>query len=200
MRMLIILLSSFWLVTTAFAAPSNGPSNLKNNKAIFAGGCFWCLQSDFDKVPGVISTISGYTGGKVKNPTYEQVSNGGTGHYESVQVIYNPNIVSYPQLLNVFWHSIDPTDASGQFCDKGAQYQAVIFYNNPSQEKLARTSKTALLASGRFKQIATKILPEKIFYPAEAYHQNYYKKNPLRYRFYRYKCGRDRRIKEVWSH
>lgn len=167
--------------------------------AIFAGGCFWCLESDMDKVNGVVQTISGYTGGHLQNPTYQQVSAGGTGHYESLKVIYDPAKVTYLQLLNAFWHSIDPTDASGQFCDKGDQYRSVIFYLNPTQKKEAEASKNALLKSGQFKQIATQILPASTFYPAEEYHQDYYHKNPVRYKYYRYSCGRDQRVAEVWG-
>lgn len=167
--------------------------------AIFAMGCFWCAQSDMDKVPGVLQTIAGYTGGNVTNPSYEQVSAGGTGHYESVKIIYDPAKVSYSQLLNAFWHNIDPTDAQGQFCDKGQQYQAVIFYATQEQEKEARASKMALEKSGKMGPIATLILPATRFYPAETYHQDYYKKNPVRYKYYRYTCGRDARLNELWG-
>lgn len=167
--------------------------------ATFAGGCFWCTQADFDKVPGVVKTIAGYTGGTQVNPTYEQVSNGGTGHYESVQVIYDPTKISYEKLLDVFWHNIDPTNGNGQFCDNGDQYRSVIFYQDEEQKKLALASKDKLIKSGRFPQIVTQIIPAKIFYPAEEYHQEYHSKNPIRYHFYRYQCGRDQRLKELWG-
>ncbi|OGT44677.1 MAG: peptide-methionine (S)-S-oxide reductase [Gammaproteobacteria bacterium RIFCSPHIGHO2_12_FULL_37_34] len=171
----------------------------KTAVAIFAGGCFWCTQADFDKVPGVIKTIVGYTGGDVANPTYEQVSRGGTGHYESVQILYDPAKVSYQQLLDIFWHSTDPTDTEGQFCDKGDQYKAVIFYQDQQQKELAFASRKKLVDAGRFSHVATQILPAKTFYPAEEYHQKYYKKNPIRYHFYRYQCGRDQRLQALWD-
>ena len=167
--------------------------------AIFAAGCFWCAQHDFQKISGVIQVISGYTGGQLKNPTYEQVSHGGTGHFESIEVKYDPEKITYQQLLNVFWHNVDPTDGGGQFCDRGAQYQSVIFYSNAEQKKLAVESKQALIQSRKFKYIATLILPATTFYPAEKYHQDYSQKNPLRYKFYRYSCGRDKRLKEIWG-
>lgn len=189
---LILLLSLIFLMNTqTFAANSE--------TAIFAGGCFWCTQSDFDKVPGVIKTTAGYTGGEVANPSYEQVSQGGTGHYESVEVVYDPSKVSYAQLLDHFWRSIDPTDEGGQFCDRGDQYRSVIFYENAAQKKLAEASKQALIQSGKVKNIVTLILPAKTFYPAEEYHQKYYQKNPLRYRYYRFNCGRDQRLRKVWG-
>ena len=167
--------------------------------ATFAGGCFWCVEADFDKVKGVLTTVSGYTGGNVTNPSYEQVSAGGTGHYEAVQVYYDPNQVSYETLVDYFWRHIDPTDASGQFCDKGDQYRTAIFYSNGTQRKIAETSKAALLTSGQFEAVVTAILPAKTFYPAEEYHQEFYLKNPVRYRYYRFTCGRDQRIKKLWE-
>jgi peptide-methionine (S)-S-oxide reductase len=166
--------------------------------ATFAGGCFWCTESDFDKVPGVIETLSGYTGGRKVNPTYEEVSAGGTGHIESVQVTYDPSVVSYQKLLDVYWHSIDPLTANQQFCDVGTQYRSAIFFHDAEQQRLALASKAAL--AGRFKSpIVTEILPASKFYRAEEYHQNYHDKNPVRYKFYRFNCGRDRRLKEVWG-
>lgn len=165
----------------------------------FAAGCFWCAEHDFEQVQGVISVVSGYTGGKEKNPTYEMVSSGATGHYEAIQVTYNPSVISYKELLNVFWHNVDPTDADGQFCDRGKQYRAAIFYHNQEEKKLAEASKAELLRSGHFKQIAVAILPSSTFYPAESYHQNYSTRNPVRYRYYRYRCGRDQRLREVWG-
>ena len=168
--------------------------------AIFAGGCFWCMEHDFDQVPGVISTTSGYTGGTVAHPTYEQVSAGGTGHAESVLVRYDPRKVDYRKLLDVFWHNIDPVAVDRQFCDRGSQYRSAIFYLDDAQKRLAEASKRKLEASGRFTQpIATQIVAAGRFYPAEAYHQDYYKKNPIRYKFYRFNCGRDQRLEEIWG-
>lgn len=168
--------------------------------ATFAGGCFWCVEADFDKVPGVVRTISGYTGGQLKNPTYKQVSAGGTGHREAVQIFYDPKKVSYEKLLDTFWRSVDPTDAGGQFCDRGQSYETAIFANSPAQRRLAEASKQKLNKSGVLKKpIVTPIETAGVFYPAEGYHQNYYKKNPLRYKYYRYGCGRDARVREVWG-
>jgi len=166
--------------------------------ATFAGGCFWCMEHPFDVIDGVISTTSGYTGGHVKDPTYEEVSSGTTGHFESEQVRYDPDKVGYEKLLDVYWHNIDPFDGGGQFCDRGSQYRPAIFYHNKEQEKLARQSKQRLQEkAGPGKKIMTLILPAKTFYPAEKYHQNFYQKNPVRYKFYRYACGRDRRLEQV---
>jgi peptide methionine sulfoxide reductase msrA/msrB len=168
--------------------------------ATFAGGCFWCVESDFEKVPGVVEVLSGYTGGHTMNPTYEEVSAGGTGYVEAVQVIYDPGRVSYKDLLDYFWHHVDPTDPGGQFVDRGSQYRSVIFYHDAEQKRLAEASKTALEKSGRFhKPIVTEIVPFTKFYKAEDYHQDYYKKNPLRYKFYRWNSGRDQFLKEAWG-
>jgi peptide-methionine (S)-S-oxide reductase len=168
--------------------------------AIFAGGCFWCTESDFDHMPGVISTTSGYTGGRTANPTYEQVSAGGTGHFESVRVVYDPARISYALLVARFFRTIDPVDAGGQFCDNGGQYRSAIFVANPRERAIAEAIKARaarlVKVSG---PIATLILPAGRFYPAEAYHQDYYRKNPLRYRFYRFNCGRDARLAQVWG-
>ncbi|RJP56921.1 MAG: peptide-methionine (S)-S-oxide reductase [Deltaproteobacteria bacterium] len=169
-------------------------------KATFAGGCFWCMEHPFDEIPGVVSVTSGYTGGREKNPTYEEVSAGGTGHAESVQVVYDPAKVTYEQLLNVFWHNIDPTAKDRQFCDTGHQYRSAIFYHNEGQYKLALQSKALLEKNKTFKEpVVTEIVQAAEFYPAEDYHQQYYKKNPIRYKFYRTTCGRDRRLKELWG-
>ena len=164
--------------------------------ATFAGGCFWCMEGPFDKLPGVISTTSGYTGGTKANPTYEEVSNGGTGHRESVEVVYDPRKVTYAQLLDTFWHNVDPTDNSGQFCDHGPQYRSAIFYHDAEQKRLAEASKAAL--EKRFR-VATDILSASQFWRAEEYHQDYYKKNPIRYHFYRFNCGRDQRLEQIWG-
>jgi len=168
--------------------------------ATFAGGCFWCMQPAFDAVAGVTATTVGYTGGHTKNPTYPEVSAGGTGHAESIQVTYDPRKVSYVKLLDVFWHNIDPLTANAQFCDHGNQYRSAIFYHGDEQKQLAEQSKRDLESSGRFKQpIVTEIVAATEFYPAEDYHQRYYEKNPLRYKYYRYGCGRDKRLEEVWG-
>lgn len=168
--------------------------------ATFAGGCFWCMEAPFDKLPGVLSTISGYTGGFKKNPTYEEVSAGTTGHAEAVQVTYDSTKITYLQLLQVFWRNIDPLAANRQFCDGGSQYRSGVFYHNETQRKLAEATKRELVESGRFKQpIVTEIVVFKEFYPAEEYHQDFYKKNPLRYQAYRSGCGRDRRLNELWG-
>lgn len=167
--------------------------------AIFAGGCFWCTEADFDKVPGVISTTSGYTGGTVANPSYEQVSAGGTGHYEAVRVVYDPKRVSYAQLVERFWPTIDPTDAGGQFCDRGESYRSAIFAT-PEQRTVAEASKARLVKRNVLPApVVTPVLAAKPLYPAEGYHQDYYKKNPIRYRFYRNSCGRDARLADVWK-
>jgi peptide-methionine (S)-S-oxide reductase len=166
--------------------------------AIFAGGCFWCMEPPFDKTEGVISTTSGYTGGTKVNPTYQEVSAGTTGHFESVKVEYDPSKVSYEKLLDVFWPNVDPFDASGQFCDKGDQYRSAIFYGNETEKQLAEASKKQMEAK-LGKPIVTLILPASQFYPAEDYHQDYYEKNPLKYKFYRYRCGRDARLEAVWG-
>ncbi len=167
-------------------------------KATFAGGCFWCMEKPFDELPGVVSTTSGYTGGQTVKPSYRQVSSGKTGHAESVQVVYDPAQVNYEKLLDVFWRNVDPLDAGGQFCDRGTQYRTNIFVHDEQQQTLAKQSKAALEKSG-VQPIATEIVSAGEFYPAEDYHQNYYKTNPLKYRFYRFSCGRDQRLTEVWG-
>ena len=168
--------------------------------AIFAGGCFWCVESDFDNVPGVVRTISGYTGGTRVNPTYDQVTAGGTGHREAVQIFYEPSKVTYAMLLEIFWRSVDPTDDGGQFCDRGESYKTAIFATSPEQERLANESKRKLqLANVLNQPIVTPIEAAAPFYPAENYHQDFYTKSPLRYNFYRFSCGRDARIKELWG-
>ncbi len=186
------------LAQTAQAAPETAQP--KYEAATFAGGCFWCMEPPYDALDGVISTTSGYTGGKEINPTYKQVSRGRTGHTEAVEIIYDPEKVSYAELLDTFWHNIDPTDASGQFCDKGRQYRSEIFFHNKEQEQLAVQSKNALMESKSFKEpIATRITMATDFYPAEDYHQDYYQRNPIRYKYYRYGCGRDKRLKDLWG-
>jgi peptide-methionine (S)-S-oxide reductase len=182
----------------ALAAPPAVAADDSRKTAIFAGGCFWCVESDFDKVPGVISTTSGYIGGSAKTAHYKIVSSGGTGHHESVKIVYDPKKVSYSRLLYVFWRSVDPTDPGGQFCDRGDSYKTGIFYANDKERDLALASKKkAEAALG--KKIVTQIVKAGPFYPAEGYHQNYYKRNPVRYHIYRYGCGRDARIQELWG-
>ncbi len=169
-------------------------------KATFAGGCFWCMESPFDKLPGVVSVTVGYAGGQLKNPTYEEVSAGGTGHAESIQIVYDPQQISYSKLLEVFWHNIDPTTIDRQFCDYGHQYRSAIFYHTAEQKRLADQSKAVLEKNKPFPSaIVTEIVPAGEFYRAEEYHQHYYKKNPLRYKIYRGACGRDNRLKELWG-
>ncbi len=188
------------LLGVALTATAAGPKtgDKATATATFAGGCFWCMVHPFDQLPGVISVTSGYTGGHKKNPTYEEVSAGGTGHVESVQIIYDPEKIGYAKLLDVYWHIIDPLDAGGQFCDRGDQYKSVIFYHDEEQKWLAERSKAEV--EKQLKQpVATTIRPASTFYGAEEYHQDYYKKNPLRYKFYRYSCGRDQRLEEVWG-
>ena len=169
--------------------------------ATFAAGCFWCAESDFEKVPGVVDAVSGYTGGRVANPTYEQVSGGGTGHREAVRVTYDPARVGYARLLEVFWHAVDPWDTDGQFCDRGPQYTAAVYVHDAEQRRLAEASRRALRPAGGApgQAIATAIVDAGPFYPAEAYHQAYAARNPLRYRFYRTTCGRDGRLRAVWG-
>jgi peptide-methionine (S)-S-oxide reductase len=167
--------------------------------AIFAGGCFWCVEADYDKLAGVVATESGYTGGKTPNPSYQQVSAGGTGHTEAVRVTYDPAKVSYEQLVDYLWRHIDPTVKDRQFCDVGTQYRSGIYWQNESERKIAQASRDALLKSGRFGHIYTEIARASAFYPAEDYHQDYYRKNPVRYNYYRFGCGRDARVKEVWG-
>ena len=193
-------LVALFLLTAGAAAAAPPPEAAATAKATFAGGCFWCVESDFDKVPGVLSTLSGYMGGTKKNPTYEQVSAGNTGHLEVVQVEYDPKKVTYAQLLQVFWRNVDPLTPNAQFCDQGPQYRSAIFVADAEQRRLAEESLKALRDSKRFdKPIVTELLPAGEFYPAEEYHQDYYRKNPLRYRYYRYSCGRDARLEELWG-
>lgn len=169
-------------------------------KATFAGGCFWCVEADFDKLPGVISTTSGYTGGRLANPSYEQVSADLTGHAEAVEIVYDPAKLSYERLLQHFWHNIDPTQKDGQFCDHGTPYRTAIFAHGEAQLRAAQASKAALEKDKPFKgAIVTEVVAAGPFYPAEAYHQDYYRKNPVRYKFYRSNCGRDQRLKQLWG-
>lgn len=185
------------IVLLTFSIAHSGQENLA--KATFAGGCFWCMEHPYDEIDGVKSTISGYAGGHKKNPTYEEVSSGSTGHAEVVQVTYDPEKVTYEELLLIFWHNIDPTVKNRQFCDIGSQYRSAIYYHDDEQKQLAEESKNELIRSNKFKNIHTEIEAASIFYPAEEYHQDYYIKNPVRYRIYRYGCGRDKRLEQLWG-
>ncbi|KTD20951.1 peptide methionine sulfoxide reductase [Legionella lansingensis] len=174
------------------------PAYSATAQAIFAGGCFWCVEADFDKVAGVLATESGFDGGTEKNPTYQSVSSGKTNYAEAVRVTFDPNKVSYQQLVNYFWKHIDPTVKDSQFCDHGRQYRSAIFYLDEGQKRIALASKREI--EKKFPHVYTEIVPSTHFYPAEEYHQNYYINHPLRYKYYRYRCGRDQRVQEVWQH
>ena len=186
----IALLATALLVHTAQAATAT---------AVFAGGCFWCTESDFEKLPGVVAAESGYTAGKTPNPTYESTSTGQTGHTEAVRVTYDPAKVTYSQLVEYFWKTIDPSEKDKQFCDSGSQYRSGIYWGNDAERQIATASRDALLKTGRFKTIHTELAAATTFYVAEAYHQDYYKKNPVRYNYYRTGCGRDAQLKRVWK-
>jgi peptide-methionine (S)-S-oxide reductase len=197
LRLRILAAVAFGLIAAALAVAAPMP---QRGSAIFAGGCFWCEETAFEGVPGVISVTSGYTGGQKKDPTYEEVSSGGTGHAESVQVVYDPSKISYEKLLDIFWHNVDPFQANGQFCDHGTQYRSAIFYRDDAQRAAAEASKRELEEDARFRgKIVTQIVPASRFYPAEEYHQDFYKKDPVRYHSYRAGCGRDARLKAIWG-
>jgi peptide-methionine (S)-S-oxide reductase len=197
----LALLAAAGLVSAQTTAPAAAaPAPAVTAKAIFAGGCFWCVESDFDKVPGVLSTTSGYIGGSTMNPTYEQVSSKQTGHAEAVQIVFDPAKVSYAQLVEHFWRTIDPTTKDRQFCDAGSPYRTAIFAVDAAQLATAAASKAALEKSKPFKEpVVTEVLAASQFYAAEDYHQDYYKKNPVRYNYYRSSCGRDARLKQLWG-
>ena len=193
-------LSCVLMAVASASAPAFAEEPAPVAKATFAGGCFWCMQPPFEKLPGVLSTTVGYTGGHTKNPSYEEVSAGGTGHAESVQIVYDPRKITYEQLLEVFWHNIDPLTRDAQFCDHGHQYRSAIFVHDDAQRRLAEASKRQLEESKRFdRPIVTEIVAATDFYPAEEYHQRYHEKNPVRYKVYRWNCGRDQRLKAVWG-
>lgn len=198
-RHLAALAGAFVLASLAIAqTPKAPPAGMAY--ATFAGGCFWCMEKPFDVLPGVVSTTSGYIGGTVKNPSYHDVSAGGTGHAEAVQVVYDPKKVSYEKLLEVYWHNVDPTVKDRQFCDVGTQYRTAIFVHTPEQKAAAEKSKELLAMTKPFKDpIVTPVVEAGDFWPAEDYHQDYYKKNPLRYEYYRTGCGRDARLKALWG-
>jgi peptide-methionine (S)-S-oxide reductase len=195
LRVLTLILS---LAVLGLAAGGSGRAAVRLEKATFAGGCFWCMVPPFEGLEGVVSVTSGYTGGQKKNPTYEEVSSGTTGHAESVQIVYDPAKIGYEKLLEVFWHNIDPTVKDRQFCDVGTQYRTAIFYHNEEQKRLAEASKEAVERELGV-TVYTEIVPASEFYKAEEYHQDYYKKNPVRYKFYRWNCGRDQRLREIWG-
>jgi len=194
---------SAWAATVLLVTLACAPTRAQDPPtavATFASGCFWCTESDFEHVPGVVESVSGYIGGAGAEPTYQTVSAGGTGYAEAVQLRYDPSKVSYGQLLEVFWHGTDPLDAGGQFCDRGDQYRSAIFFHDEAQKAEALESRQSLTESGRFEQpIVTAISAAGTFYPAEGYHQDYYRKNPVRYKLYRYGCGRDQRLAELWG-
>ena len=194
------VLIGFLVALMGLLGPSAAHAADETAVAVFAGGCFWCMEPPFDAIDGVISTTSGYTGGQKKNPTYEEVSAGTTGHAESLRVVYDPRKVTYEKLLDVFWHNVDPDTRDAQFCDRGRQYRTAIFYQDETQKRLAEESKKKLEdAKALSGPIQTEIVAATEFYPAEEYHQDYYRKNPIRYKFYRYNCGRDARLKELWG-
>jgi peptide-methionine (S)-S-oxide reductase len=197
-RSLAFCLGLAVLGTGAASAQAPAPAPAQTATATFAGGCFWCVESDFDKVPGVISTTSGYTGGTVPNPTYHQVSAGGTGHAEAVEVVYDPAKVTYEKLLDAFWHNIDPLVKNRQFCDVGDQYRSAIFVRNDAERSLAEASLKKVAAELKA-PVYTEIVAAGPFYQAEEYHQDYYQKNPVRYKYYRWNCGRDQRLEEIWG-
>ncbi len=201
MKKIISILILLLIGSIAMAdAEVNKNAATKGKKATFAGGCFWCMETPYEKLEGVKEVVSGYTGGKKVNPTYEEVSSGITGHLEAIEVSYDPSVISYDKLLDVFWRNIDPTDSGGQFVDRGGQYRSAIFYHSEEQKKAAETSKQRLARTGVFsKPIVTEILPAAIFYRAEEYHQDYYKKNPVRYKFYRFNSGRDQFLEKTWK-
>jgi len=200
-RAIGIALGAGFVLAAAIAAAESPPAApAQTATATFAGGCFWCMQPPFENLPGVVSTTVGYTGGHTKNPTYEEVSAGGTGHAESIQIVYDPKVISYDQLLDVFWHNVDPLTADAQFCDHGSQYRTAIFVHDDAQRRAAEASKQRLEGSGRFdRPIVTEIVAASEFYPAEEYHQKYHEKNPVRYKYYRWNCGRDQRLQALWG-
>ena len=196
--LLMCLTATLSLGGLAWAQQGDQQGGGKLEQAVFAGGCFWCVEEAFDAVEGVTETVSGYTGGSVENPTYQQVSAGGTGHYEAVRVTYDPSQVSYEELLDTFWHNVDPFDARGQFCDKGSSYLSAIFVADEEEQRLAEASKQEVEQQLK-KEVVTEIKPAATFYPAENYHQDYYQRNSFSYKFYKWNCGRVQRLEEIWG-
>jgi len=199
----IMIMSFFGCNNKEVSADADGKeplSAVQTETATFAGGCFWCMEAPFEKIDGVLNVVSGYTGGKMENPTYEAVSSGKSGHLEAIQITYDPAKISYDTLIEVLWRQIDPTDAGGSFVDRGPQYRSVVFYHNDTQKQAAEKSKADLAATGKYNApIATEIIPYDKFYPAEDYHQDYYKNNPIRYKYYRHGSGRDHYLKKIWG-
>ncbi len=200
-RRLTLLMVNLAICVTLVAWPSHSALSASNNaKAYFAGGCFWCMEEAFEQVEGVLSVASGYMGGTIANPTYEQVSAGRTGHAEAIEVLYDPAKVSYQQLLEAFWRNIDPLAPNAQFCDYGSQYRSAVFYTTEEEQRLAAASKSAIEQAKQFPApIVTEVVPASSFYQAEDYHQDYYKKNPLRYKYYKHSCGRAKRLEALWG-
>ena len=198
--LLVLTVALFLLGAWNVQSTSQAAADAAPGKAYFAGGCFWCMEEAFEKLEGVLSVTSGYMGGTVANPSYEAVSAGRTGHAESVEVVYDPAKVSYQKLLDAFWRNVDPITPNAQFCDHGSQYRSAVFFQTDEEKRAADTSKQSIEQSSRFKEpIVTQIVPAAQFYPAEEYHQDFYKKNPLRYKLYKYNCGRARRLEELWE-
>jgi len=196
----LLLSTGIGMAPVAAQGTKAAPPKPATAKAVFAGGCFWCVEEAFDKVPGVIATTSGYTGGRTKNPTYEQVSSESTGHAEAVLVEYDPSKVTYQKLVDVLWRNIDPTQRNGQFCDHGSSYRSAIFYLDDEQRRIAEASKSELVKDKPFRgEIVTEVTKASDFYPAEGYHQDYYQRNPIRYKFYKTGCGREARLKQLWE-
>ena len=197
MRVIIPMLFTWFL---SFSAIADNVTEAKLESVVLGGGCFWCIEADYEKLDGVVDVISGYAGGHVKNPTYKQVSAGGSGHIEVVKVTYDANKINYSQILDYFWRHVDPTRDDGQFCDRGSQYRPAIFYQDEAQKKLALASTKQIEQSKPFEQpLKVELIQAATFYPAEDYHQDYYKKNPIRYNFYRFNCGRDARVEQLWG-
>jgi peptide-methionine (S)-S-oxide reductase len=198
--LLFFTAAAFFVCWVVLHATSQSAAGVRLDKAYFAGGCFWCMEEAFEKVDGVVSATSGYMGGTVANPSYEAVSAGRTGHAESVEVVYDTAKASYQKLLDAFWRNVDPITPNAQFCDHGSQYRSAIFFQTEEEKRAAETSKESIEQSRRFKEpIATQIVTASQFYPAEEYHQDFYKKNPIRYKFYKYNCGRAQRLEELWG-
>jgi len=196
----VLSIAILFIGTLSVQTISQAAANATQGKAYFAGGCFWCMEEVFENVEGVLSVTSGYMGGAVARPSYEEVSAGRTGHAESVEVVYDPAKVSYQKLLDAFWLNVDPITPNAQFCDHGSQYRSAIFFQTDEEKRMSETSKQAIEQSSRFKdQIVTQIVMASQFYPAEEYHQDFYKKNPIRYKFYKYNCGRAQRLETLWG-
>lgn len=197
-KTLVVMLALIGLAGLGSGRAATATSELAT--ATFAGGCFWCMEPPYDELEGVVSTTSGYTGGRTVDPTYEEVSAGGTGHAEAVQVLYDPRKIGYAELLTVYWRNIDPTTPNRQFCDKGSQYRSAIFYHDEEQKRLAEASRDEIERTKPFAEpIVTEIAPARAFYPAESYHQDFYQKNPVRFKLYKFACGRDQRLAELWG-